>query len=176
MSSSVRTACYVIFVRLVTREGSDMLHLALKSDMNREAENSGNHRVTRTLCSSSRIPLGHPNVVGAISGYKAVVAQPSSLGILWHAHIYIEFLCWRISRFPWNFLRGLSTIVNQQVLLHFGRAFVVARHDDAVKARRQAHLVKIEFQSVYSRSNRRTECQAIALIQMHLACRKDLCT
>lgn len=42
---------------------------------------------------------------------------------------------------------------HRQMLLHFGRAFVSARRD-AVKARRQACLVRIEFQSVPLESSR----------------------
>lgn len=119
--------------------------------MNTEAENSGSHHISRTLCSSSHIPPGHPNVVGAISGYKAVVAQPSSLGILWHAHI------WNLHAGVFRAFRRTSCTVSpdnsrRQVLLHFGRAFVSAGAV-ALSKRRQARLVKIEFQSVPSWSN-----------------------
>jgi len=156
---------YAHFYKTYYLWNSGTLHLALKSDINTSAEKSENHHISRMLCSFSHIPLRDPNVAGAISGYKAVVAQPSSLGILWHAYIW-NLPCYCISCFPWNFLRSL-----RQVLLHFGRAFVSER----LSKRRQPRLVKIEFQSVPSWSNRWIECHVIALIHIHLAC-QNLCT
>lgn len=95
---------------------------------------------------SSRIPLGHPNVAGAISGYKAVVAQPSSLGILWHAHI------WNLHAGVFRAFRRTSCAISQQSLPASAPTF---RQEHSFSravtpSKRQARLVKIEFQSVPS--------------------------
>jgi len=117
--------------------GSGILYLALKSGMNTEAENSENHRVSRTL-----FFLSHPNVAGAISGYKAVVAQPSSLGILWHVHM------WNLHAGIFRAFRGTSCTVSDKCF------YILAEHSFpravTLSKRRQACLVKIEFQSVPS--------------------------
>lgn len=148
-----------------------MLHLALKSDMNTETVNSGNRRVSRMFCSSTRIPLGHPNIAGAISRYKTVVAQPSSLGILWHTHI-------------WDFHAGIfrafhrtSCAVSQQSspasASTFWRStrFCTAWHYQSVIKRHQVSL-GLNFNQLPHEAIDELNATTIALIHVHFACQE----
>lgn len=127
-----------------------LLDLKLKSDMNTKAK-----KTLETIAYQGRSILSSPTRASQCHWcHIGIQSCRRAAKLTWDfmTRTYMESSCRRIALSVELSMRDPNSR-RWQMLLHFGRAFISARRD-AVKARRQTCLVRIEFQSVAFESSR----------------------